>query len=150
MSTPDGEQQPVQPPQQQPVQPPQQPPYPPPYQAPYQGPGYQPPPPGYGPPGFSAQGSIGYLPPGYPQPQPGAPFGVDPYGRPYSDKNKIVAGVLQLAFGTVGAGRWYTGHYGIAVAQLLTCGGLGIWAIVDGILMLVDKVTDPMGRPLRG
>jgi hypothetical protein len=123
---------------------------PPGYQPPaYQPPAYQPPPP-YGPPGFSAQGSMGYYPPGYPQPQPGAPFGVDMYGRPYSDKNKIVAGVLQLAFGTVGAGRWYTGHYGIAIAQLLTCGGLGVWAIVDGILMLVDKVTDPQGRPLRG
>ncbi len=117
--------------------------------------GYQPPPPpGYvGPPpwyGASGYGAAGYYPPGYAPPQPGAPFGVDPYGRPYSDKNKIVAGVLQLAFGTVGAGRWYTGHYGIAVAQLLTCGGLGVWAIIDGILMLVDKVTDPYGRPLRG
>lgn len=114
-------------------------------------PGYQPPPPGYPPGAFPAPGfgGPGY-PPGYAPPQPGAPFGLDPYGRPYSDKNKIVAGVLQLAFGTVGAGRWYTGHYGIAIAQLLTCGGLGVWAIVDGILMLVDKVTDPSGRPLRG
>jgi TM2 domain-containing membrane protein YozV len=134
----------------------------PPGNSPQPPPGYQvPPPPGYAPgystpgyaaPGYAAPGyaAPGYYPPGYAPPQPGAPFGVDPYGRPYSDKNKIVAGVLQLAFGTVGAGRWYTGHYGIAIAQLLTCGGLGVWAIVDGILMLVDKVTDPYGRPLRG
>ena len=117
------------------------------------GPGSMPePPPGYGyqpqqppPPGY------GYAyPPGYAPPQPGAPFGVDPYGRPYSDKSKVVAGVLQLVFGGVGAGRWYTGHYGIAVAQLLTCGGFGVWAIIDGILMLTDKVTDSTGRPLRG
>jgi hypothetical protein len=79
-----------------------------------------------------------------------APYGVDHMGRPFSDKSKIVAGVLQLFLGGFGAGRWYTGHYGIAVAQLLTCGGCGVWSLVDGILMLVGNVTDPQGRPLRG
>ena len=81
---------------------------------------------------------------------PGAPYGVDRYGRPYSDKSKIIAGVLQIVLGTFGAGRWYTGHYGIAVAQLLTCGGLGVWSLVDGIIMLAGDVTDPEGRPLHG
>ena len=80
----------------------------------------------------------------------GAPYGVDPAtGIPYSDKSRIVAGILQLLVGWTGAGRWYTGSYGIAVAQLLTCGGLGVWALVDGILMLVGNIKDPMGRPLR-
>jgi hypothetical protein len=79
-----------------------------------------------------------------------APYGIDPLGRPYSDKSKIVAGILQLFLGYFGAGRWYTGHYGLAVAQLVTCGGCGIWALVDAILMLVGNVTDPQGRPLRG
>ena len=87
---------------------------------------------------------------GYGPPQPGAPWGTDQYGRPYSEKSKIIAGVLQLVLGGVGAGRWYTGHYGIAIAQLLTCGGLGVWALIDGILMLVGNVTDAEGRPLRG
>ena len=81
---------------------------------------------------------------------PGAPYGVDRFGRPYSDKSKIIAGVLQIVLGAFGAGRWYTGHYGIAVAQLLTCGGLGVWSLIDGIIMLVGDVTDPEGRPLRG
>jgi hypothetical protein len=144
MTTPEGENQPTPPPS-----------YPPGYQAPsyqtpsYQPPGYQPPgyPPGYGPPVY---GAPGYRPPGYGPPQPGAPWGVDQYGRPYSDKSKIVAGVLQLLLGGFGAGRWYTGHYGIAVAQLLTCGGLGVWALIDGILMLVGNVDDAQGRPLHG
>lgn len=124
-------------------------------------PGQQPggPPPGYQQPGYQQPGyQQGYPPPGYPQqgyPQgpygmdPAAPRGYDPYGRPYSDKSKIIAGVLQLLVGVVGAGRWYTGHYGMAVAQLLTCGGLGIWALVDGVYLLVsDQVTDQHGRPL--
>lgn len=122
----------------------------PPAAPPYQGPPYQAqanPAPGYAPPVY---GAPGYPPPGYGAPQPGAPWGVDQYGRPYSDKSKIVAGVLQLLLGGFGAGRWYTGHYGIAAAQLVTCGGLGIWALIDGIMMLVGNVTDPQGRPLHG
>ena len=119
-------------------------------------PGYGAPPPGYGapPPGYGAP------PPGYGQPPPGYPpapygypaqsFGVDPRtGVPYSDKSRVVAGILQLVLGVFGAGRWYTGHTGIALAQLFTCGGLGIWALIDGILMLTGKVTDAQGRPLQ-
>ncbi|MDK1476328.1 TM2 domain-containing protein [Streptomyces sp. 549] len=74
-----------------------------------------------------------------------------PNGQPYSDKSKIVAGVLQLVLGVLGVGRFYTGHIGMGVAQLLTCGGLGIWSLVDGILFLVSNDrTDSEGRPLRG
>jgi TM2 domain len=119
--------------------------------APWPPAGAPPPSPAPPPPGVSAQayGPQGYGYP-YPYPLPGAPYGVDRFGRPYSEKSKIVAGVLQLVLGGFGAGRWYTGHYGIAVAQLLTCGGLGVWALIDGIMMLVGDVTDPQGRPLRG
>jgi hypothetical protein len=83
---------------------------------------------------------------------PNAPYGVDPYGRPYSKKSKIIAGVLQMTVaGYVGGGRWYTGHTGIAVAQLLTCGGLLIWSLIDGLIFLLsDDRTDSEGRPLRG
>jgi hypothetical protein len=87
--------------------------------------------------------------PGY-MADPSAPYGYDPYGRPYSDKSKIVAGVLQLFIGSLGIGRFYTGHTGMAIAQLFTCGGLGIWALIDGIMLLVsDNATDKEGRVLR-
>jgi TM2 domain-containing membrane protein YozV len=67
-----------------------------------------------------------------------------------SDKSKVVAGLLQLLFGCFGAGRFYTGHTGMAVAQLLTCGGLGVWAIIDGVMFLAsDTRTDADGRRLR-
>ncbi|KAA0101143.1 TM2 domain-containing protein [Mycolicibacterium sp. P1-18] len=100
----------------------------------------------------------GYPPPppppygGYPPPYPGQ-FGVDAWGRPLSDKSKLVAGLLQLFLGTFGIGRFYLGYNGIAIAQLavslLTCGIGAIWPFVDGILILVGKVQDPSGRPLR-
>ncbi|WPB94375.1 TM2 domain-containing protein [Streptomyces malaysiensis] len=80
-----------------------------------------------------------------------APYGYDPFGRPYSDKSKIVAGVLSVFLGPVGAGRFYTGHTGMAIAQLVTLGGLGVWTLIDGIILLTsnDK-TDAQGRILRG
>ncbi|MES4888377.1 TM2 domain-containing protein [Streptomyces sp. NPDC096012] len=84
-------------------------------------------------------------------PTPQAPYGVDPQGRPYSDKSKIVAGILQLFLGSFGAGRFYVGSTGIALAQLFTCGGLGFWALIDGILFLTSNDrTDKQGNPLRG
>ena len=89
--------------------------------------------------------------PGYGQmPDPAAPFGRHPVtGEPLSDKQKIVAGLLQIFLGAFGAGRWYLGDTGIALAQLFTCGGLGIWALIDGIMMLMGNVRDKQGRPLR-
>lgn len=76
---------------------------------------------------------------------------VAPNGQPYSEKSKITAGVLQILLGGLGIGRFYTGHTGMAIAQLLTCGGLGVWALIDGILFLTsDDRTDAQGLVLRG
>ncbi len=107
-------------------------------------PGYGTPPPAYGAP-------PGYPPPyGYPGADPRAPFGWDPQsGLPYSDKSKLAAFLLEFFLGGVGAGRWYLGDTGIALAQLLTCGGLGIWALINSIMMLTGNVRDRYGRPLR-
>lgn len=119
-----------------------------------QSPGYGQPGPGYGQPGPAyGQPGPGYAQPpyGFTPPDPYAPYGYDPYGRPYSDKSKIVAGILQLTLGTLGVGRFYKGDVGIGIAQLFTCGGFGIWALIDGILLLTgDSHTDSQGRILRG
>ncbi|MEU1617191.1 TM2 domain-containing protein [Streptomyces sp. NPDC005722] len=113
-----------------------------------------------GPGGYGQQPGYGYPQQGYPQqggyPQgtytgdPNAPYGYDMYGRPLSDKSKVVAGVLQLLVGSLGVGRFYVGDVGIGIAQLLTCGGLGVWALIDGILFLTSNDrTDSQGRVLR-
>jgi hypothetical protein len=92
----------------------------------------------------------GMMPPGMGYPNPSAPYGYDPItGIPYSDKSKVAAGVLQLFLGHFGVGRFYMGDTGIGVAQLLTCGGCGIWALIDGIMILVNGGTDAEGRKLR-
>lgn len=68
----------------------------------------------------------------------------------YSHKSRVAAGLLQimLPFGT---GRFYTGHTGMAVAQLcLVFVGVGvIWSLIDGVLLLATGGTDGEGRPLR-
>lgn len=113
-----------------------------------------------GPPGYAqpTSGSPGYPVPAYAggyqqQPPPGYQQQYDQYGRPLSDKSKVVAGVLGIALGGFGAGRFYTGHTSIAVGQLvvtlLTCGLGHFWGLVDGIMILVNGGTDAEGRVLR-
>lgn len=156
--------------------------YPPPYYPPQYPPGPYPsdqypsdqyPPPQY-PPGQYPTGQYPtgqYPPPLYPPGQypppgfdPAAPFGRHPLtGDPFSDKSKVVAGLLQLLglVGVVGIGRIYLGYTTLGITQLIggvvlglvTC-GIGfivpvIWGIIDATLILTDKVRDPAGRPLR-
>ncbi|MFD3457786.1 TM2 domain-containing protein [Streptomyces sp. NPDC058691] len=84
-------------------------------------------------------------------PTPDAPFGFDNAGRPLSDKSKVTAGLLQLFLGGLGIGRFYTGHTGMAIGQLVTLGGCGVWALVDAILFFTSNDrTDAKGRVLRG
>jgi TM2 domain-containing membrane protein YozV len=115
-----------------------------------QGPQGQYPPPGPFPPPYQGQPGP-YLPSA--GAYPGAPFGVDPYGRPLSDKSKITAGLLGIFLGGFGIGRFYLGYTNIGVLQLVvsfvTCGLGALWGTVDGILILIGNVPDAQGRPLR-
>jgi hypothetical protein len=82
---------------------------------------------------------------------PEAPHGRDPdTGEPYSEKYRVVAGVLQLML-PFGTGRFYSGHVGTGIAQLLLSPlGIGVvWAFLDGIVLLAGHPRDPSGRPLR-
>ncbi|MGH3914404.1 MAG: DUF1707 domain-containing protein [Pseudonocardiaceae bacterium] len=72
------------------------------------------------------------------------------FNRPLSDKSKLAAGLLQILL-PFGIGRFYTGHNGMAVAQLcLSLMWVGIiWSIIDGILILTQGGIDGQGRQLR-
>ncbi|MDT5351454.1 MAG: hypothetical protein QOH91_4741 [Mycobacterium sp.] len=86
-------------------------------------------------------------------PAGGAPYGVDAYGQPLSDKSKLVAGLLQIFLSTFAVGRFYLGYTNIALAQIgvtiLTCGIGALWPLIDGIMIIMGKVPDAQGRPLR-
>jgi len=106
-------------------------------------------------------------PPAYGQPPPApnvpagaygvstsAPYGLDPKtGIPYSDKQKLVAGLLNILL-PFGVGRFYIGDSKTGVLQLVvtvvTCGIGSLWSLIDGILMLVhDDTKDSNGYILR-
>ena len=96
-----------------------------------------------------------------------------------SDKSNVVALVLYIVFGALGAHRFYVGRIGTGVLQLLACvlpivlglqlkgnesGGaamalallalailvcLVIWLLIDGVLILMQKFTDKNGNALK-
>ena len=65
-----------------------------------------------------------------------------------SDKSAGLAAVLAFCFGVFGAHRFYVGKYITGTIQLLTLGGLGIWALVDLIIILFGEFTDAEGEKL--
>ena len=139
-------------------------------------PGGAPPPGGFGPPpgappgGYApppgAPGGYGGAPPaagGFGAP-PGAPmqpaygpapgFGAAPGAGPggVSDKDQATAFLLSFLpyyVGIAGVDRFYLGQTGLGIAKLLTCGGLGIWTLIDMILIGMGKMRDAQGRELR-
>jgi len=83
----------------------------------------------------------------------GAPYGLDAYGRPLSDKSKLTAGLLQIFLGGFGIGRFYLGYTTIGILQSavtwFTCGLGALWPLIDGIMIITGKVPDAEGRTLR-
>ena len=57
--------------------------------------------------------------------------------------------LLSAFLGTLGVDRFFLGYIGLGIAKLLTCGGFGVWYIIDLILIAMRKVPDSDGRPLR-
>jgi TM2 domain-containing membrane protein YozV len=84
---------------------------------------------------------------GYAPPVPGqAPWAV---GQE-SDKSFVATWLLSAFVGTLGVDRFYLGKIGTGIAKLLTIGGLGVWSLVDLILVLTGAQKDKQGRRLAG
>ena len=66
-----------------------------------------------------------------------------------SDKTQGVTFLLSYFLGSFGVDRFYLGHTGLGVAKLLTCGGLGIWAIVDCVIVGMGNMRDAEGNSLK-
>ena len=66
-----------------------------------------------------------------------------------SDKSNTVALLLCFFIGILGVHRFYVGKIGTGVLQLVTLGGLGIWALIDMIMIILQKFTDGEGNTLK-
>ena len=62
-----------------------------------------------------------------------------------SEKGFIPTILLCFFLGVLGIHRFYVGKIGTGILQLITLGGLGIWALVDFIMIVVGKFTDGNG-----
>lgn len=66
------------------------------------------------------------------------------------NQNRWITTVLLCFFlGSLGVHRFYTGHTGIGILQLLTLGGCGIWVIVDFIIIVTGGFADSDGNPIK-
>lgn len=66
-----------------------------------------------------------------------------------SDKNFVTVLLLCFFLGAFGVHRFYVGKIGSGVLQLITCGGFGIWALIDFIIIAVGNFTDAEGRYIK-
>ena len=66
--------------------------------------------------------------------------------KPVSPFNRLVALLLCFFVGVLGVHRFYVGKIGTGVAMIFTLGGLGIWSLVDFIMIAAGSFRDAEGR----
>jgi TM2 domain-containing membrane protein YozV len=63
-------------------------------------------------------------------------------------KSRLTTAILCFFLGYLGIHRFYTGYTKVGIIQLLTGGGLGIWALWDLIQIIRNRYTDASGQML--
>lgn len=63
-------------------------------------------------------------------------------------KGKLVAALLALVLGFLGADRFYLGYTKLGVLRIVTLGGLGVWVLIDLFRILTGRMRDVNGQEL--
>tara|TARA_B100000686_G_C16501833_1_gene817461 strand:+ start:55 stop:399 length:345 start_codon:yes stop_codon:yes gene_type:complete len=66
-----------------------------------------------------------------------------------SPKGFVPALILCILLGGLGVHRFYVGKVGTGIVMILTFGGLGIWTLIDLIMIAVGNFKDSNGLPIK-
>jgi TM2 domain-containing membrane protein YozV len=66
-----------------------------------------------------------------------------------STKDWLVTLLLCFFVGYLGVHRFYVGKTGTGIIQLITCGGCGIWTLIDFIIICMGNFTDSEGKAIK-
>ena len=66
-----------------------------------------------------------------------------------SEKGFVPTLLLCLLLGGLGIHRFYVGKIGTGILMILTLGGLGIWVLIDLIMIAVGSFKDKQGLPIK-
>jgi TM2 domain-containing membrane protein YozV len=66
-----------------------------------------------------------------------------------SPKSWIAALLLCFFLGSLGVHRFYVGKVGTGILMLVTLGALGIWTLIDLIVIIIGKFSDKQGLALK-
>ncbi|MEO3746331.1 TM2 domain-containing protein [Plantactinospora sp. B5E13] len=69
-------------------------------------------------------------------------------GQAAGQKSWLVAVLLCFFLGGFGVHRFYVGKIGTGILMIVTFGGLGLWVLIDFIMILIGKFTDKQGLEL--
>lgn len=64
-------------------------------------------------------------------------------------KSKTTAIIRSVLVGSLGVDRFYLGYTGLGILKLLTCGGLGIWTLIDLIRICTGSLKAADGSELQ-
>ena len=66
-----------------------------------------------------------------------------------SEKGFVPMILLCFFLGGLGVHRFYAGKVGTGILMLITFGGLGIWALIDFIIIVTGSFKDKNGLPIK-
>jgi hypothetical protein len=72
----------------------------------------------------------------------------DAQGRPASPRSRLAAALLCWFLGIFGVHRFYVGKVGTGILMFVTLGALGVWALIDFIVILIGSFKDKEERVL--
>ena len=69
--------------------------------------------------------------------------------NPKSEKGYVPMILLCFFLGGLGVHRFYAGKIGTGILMLLTLGGLGIWTLVDFVIIVLGNFKDADGLAIK-